>query len=638
VPLFAVETLRMLIGDGTIALGPEGTRVAEVAGFDIPTSVQAVISARLDRLPFEEREMARDASVLGNSFTVDGLAALREEPVDKVERRLGDLVRREILELVRDPLSPERGQYRWVQGLLREVAYGRIGRDDRHELHLRAARYFRDLDDPELAPIAATHFVAAGEARPDPALEKEMVGTLRRAIDRARSVHAHEQVIALVETSLPLVPLEARIELHEVAADAAVRQQDEDVADQHVEAVAAIASTIPAYLHRAVALRGWVANETRRSATARPILEEHLAAYPADGDDPDLARIGVYLARARMLNGDGLGGATLAHEVLGTVERLGLLEETVDAMITMGTCLIRDRTHQGMALLKGALDLGRKHGLTGTTLRALINIGYGSPDYEESLEATRQAFEEARRVGDRAHGLFAMGNLVEAYLFGLDLASARDLLYDPMTSNAPAADRVALTGSRAYLALLEGDRTRAEDLLAEARRGTAEINDRQVIENLEFTAHSLRVFDLEFEDSITSFREAFSSGRANPWNTITSFLEAAALAGDRAALREAGEMVLTLPASSWRERTEMWAGVMLALFDDEPDALDRLPALIELFEAERLRFQLVGLQVAAARALPPGHPDATRLAGAAHRLAEEAGAHGLADWVERATA
>ncbi len=159
-----------------------------------------------------------------------------------------------------------------------------------------------------------------------------------------------------------------------------------------------------------------------------------------------------------------------------------------------------------------------------------------------------------------------------------------------------------------------------------------------MIENLDFTAHSLRVFDLEFDDSIARFREAFSSGRANPWNTITSFLEAAALAGDRAALREAGEMVLTLPASSWRERTEMWAAVMLALYDDEPDALDRLPALIELFEAGRLRLQLVGLQVAAARALPTGHPDAARFAATAHRLAEEAGAHGLADWVERATA
>jgi class 3 adenylate cyclase len=639
VPLFAVETLRMLISGGTISIGPEGTTVQEVAEFEIPTSVQAVISARLDRLPFEEREMARDASVLGNSFTIDALAALRDEPIDKVERRLGDLVRREVLELVRDPLSPERGQYRWVQGLLREVAYGRIGRDDRHDLHLRAARYFRDLDDPELAPVAATHFVAAGEARPDPGLEAEMVGTLRRAIDRARSVHAHEQVITLVETSLPLVPLEARVELHSVAAEAAVRRQDNEVADEHVEAVADIASRLPEFVHRAVALRGFVANETRRSASARQILEDHLAAHPDPGDDPDLARIGVYLARARMLAGEGEGGAALAHEVLGTVERLGLLEETVDALVTMGTCLVLDRTHQGMALLKGALELGRKHGLSGTTMRALINIGYGSPDVEEALEATRQAFEEARRIGDRAHGLFAMGNLVEGYLFNLDLAQADELLYDPLANNPPPADRVALTASRATLALLEGDRERADDLLVEARRGTAEITDRQIIDNLDFTGHVFHVLDLEFDDSLARFRERFhGEHRTNPWTTLYSFVEAAGLAGDRAALREACEMVRTLPSSSWRERMEMWVEVMLALLEGEPDALDRMTPLMDRLENERLRHQLVSLQVAAARALPADDPARAGFAAEAHRLATEAGAHGLAAWVERATA
>src|SRR5690606_32932649 len=199
VPLFAVEMLRMLIGEGRLGEGSDGVANGDAVELDIPTSVQAVISARLDRLPHDDRELARDAAVLGYSFTVDGLAALRDESIDKVERRLSDLVRREILELVRDPLSPERGHYRWVQSLVREVAYGRIGRADRQALHLRAARYFRDLEEPELAPVAAAHFVAAGDGTPDPALETEMVEALQRAIQRAHAVHAHEQVLTLVD-------------------------------------------------------------------------------------------------------------------------------------------------------------------------------------------------------------------------------------------------------------------------------------------------------------------------------------------------------------------------------------------------------------------------------------------------------
>jgi class 3 adenylate cyclase len=638
VPLFAVEMIRMLIGDGTIILGPEGTTVSDVTELEVPTSVQAVISARLDRLPYEEREMARDASVLGNSFTIDALAALRDDPLDKIERRLGELVRREILEMVRDPLSPERGQYRWVQGLLREVAYGRIGRQDRHQLHVQAARYFRDLDDPELAPIAASHFVAAGQARPDPALEIEMVGTLQRAIERARSVHAHEQVMSLVETSLPLVPLEARIELHEIAAESAVRRQENDVADHHVEAVAAIASQLPDFSHRAVALRGYVANETRRSSSVRQILEDHLAANPEPGDDPDLARIAVYLARVYMLDGEGMLAANVAHEVLGTLERLGMIEETADALITMGTGLVIERTHQGMALLKGALELARKHGLTGTTFRALINIGYGSPDPFEALEATRQAFEEARRIGDKSHGLFAMGNLVEGYLRNLDLEEARALLYDPLTNNLPPADSVSLDGSRAYLALLEGDREEAEDRLAEARRRSSEVSDRQVVYNLAFTDHTMRVFELDFARSIEHFRGWFHSDEAyNPWATLFCLIEAAALAGDRSALRQAREMVVTLPISNWREQMEGWIDVTLAVLEGAPDAIEQVGSMASTFEADRLRYNQVSLLVGAARGLPPGDPNRGALVDDARRIANVAAAHGMAAWVDLAT-
>lgn len=611
--------------------------VEDVTELDIPTSVHAVISARLDRLPFEEREMARDASILGNSFTVGALAALRDESLDKLERRLGDLVRHEILELVRDPLSPEKGQYRWVQGLLREVAYGRIGREDRHRLHLLAARHFRDLDDPELAPVAASHFVAAGEAHPDPALEEEMVGTLQRAIERARSVHAHEQVLSLVETSLPLVPLGARIELHALAAEAAARRQDNAMADRHVEAATEIASRMPEFQHRAVALLGNIANETRRSASTRQILEDHLAAHPDLGDDPDLARVAVYLARTRGLTGDEQGGARLAHETLGTLERLGMLEETVDALVTMGTCLVAERTNQGMALLKGALELARKHGLTATTVRALINIGYGSPDSAEAMEATRQAFDEARRIGNKSHGLFAMGNLTEGYKLNLELAAARELLYDPLANNPPAADGVGLDGARADLALLEGDRPEADRLLAGARHRSSEVDDPQVVANLAFIDHTMAIFDMDFESSLPIFREWLLSGdNANPWSAIECFIESAGLGGNAAALREGLDMARTLPNSPWRERMEMWVETMLSLLEGRPDAVVDVEALATRLEADRFRRHLVSLLVAAARALPAGASHRTDFTTEARRLATDAGAHGLVDWIDRA--
>lgn len=208
VPLFGVEMIRMLLGDGRLVIGEDGVEVAdELDAIEVPSSVHAIISARLDRLPEGESQLARDAAVLGQSFTLQSLGALRDEEMDKLERRLGDMVRHEILEQVRDPRSPERGQYRWVQSVLREVAYARIARQDRRELHLRAARWLRGLDDPELAPKAASHYLAAVESGPrDAAIDRQVVDALRSAIARSQSLHAHEQTLSLLDAALPLVP------------------------------------------------------------------------------------------------------------------------------------------------------------------------------------------------------------------------------------------------------------------------------------------------------------------------------------------------------------------------------------------------------------------------------------------------
>ena len=60
-----------------------------------------------------------------------------------------------------DPRSPERGQYAFVQALIREVAYNTLSRKDRKKLHLAAARYFESLGTDEIAGALAGHYLAA---------------------------------------------------------------------------------------------------------------------------------------------------------------------------------------------------------------------------------------------------------------------------------------------------------------------------------------------------------------------------------------------------------------------------------------------------------------------------------------------
>ena len=95
--------------------------------------------------------------MLGQSFTLAGLAAVSGiAAADARADGSRGLVRREILALEADPRSPERGQYAFVQALIREVAYNTLSRSDRKTRHLAAARFFASARTSSPAPSRAT--------------------------------------------------------------------------------------------------------------------------------------------------------------------------------------------------------------------------------------------------------------------------------------------------------------------------------------------------------------------------------------------------------------------------------------------------------------------------------------------------
>jgi predicted ATPase len=144
IPLFAVETVRSLI-DRDIVRPVEGVYrlVGDVGELAVPDSLHALLAARLDAVDPEVRRMVADAAVLGTTFPAEALIAVsgRDEP--SVRAALADLVGREVLSVSADPLSPERGSYRFAQEMLRQVAYDTLSRRDRKTRHLRVAAHLR---------------------------------------------------------------------------------------------------------------------------------------------------------------------------------------------------------------------------------------------------------------------------------------------------------------------------------------------------------------------------------------------------------------------------------------------------------------------------------------------------------------
>ena len=127
-PLYAVETVRALVADGRLERDGDTYRpIGDLGELTVPDTLRSLIASRLDALDPADRSLVADASVLGQSFTVASLVSVSGAEAGALEPRLRALVRRELFDLEIDPRSPERGQYRFVQSLIREVAYGTLG-------------------------------------------------------------------------------------------------------------------------------------------------------------------------------------------------------------------------------------------------------------------------------------------------------------------------------------------------------------------------------------------------------------------------------------------------------------------------------------------------------------------------------
>jgi tetratricopeptide (TPR) repeat protein len=464
IPLYAVETVRMLLADGRLAL-EEGAYhpVGDLTTLAVPETLTALIASRLDNLAPDDRALVSDAAVLGQSFTLAGLSAVSGVPASDLEPRLGGLVRREIVTIEADPRSPERGQYAFVQALIREVAYGTLTRTDRKARHLGAARFFESLGSEELAGGLAGHYFAAHANAPEgperAALAAQARVALRGAAERAADLGAHEQAVMFYEQALTVTsdPVE-EAGFHELAAESAAAIQKMDDAERHFRAA----------LERRAALddRGAEARTTARYGSAllsayrfEPALALLSAASDrfADLTDSDaLAILDGQLARAYFLHEEHQMAVTVADRVLEAAERSDLVDVIADTLITRGSALATiGRRYEGIGAIEAGQRLAAEHGLHWTVIRALNNLASNLQDGDPraGLEAARGGIALSRRLGVRSFNL--LDNAYNASIrtgewdwAEAELAPLREEELDQLTRAIVLADLIQLRAFR----------------------------------------------------------------------------------------------------------------------------------------------------------------------------------------------
>jgi class 3 adenylate cyclase/tetratricopeptide (TPR) repeat protein len=435
-PLFVEETVRMFA---------ERPR----AGERVPDTLQALIAARIDRLPPAQRVALQRASVMGRIFMRGALVHLSPD-IDDIEHSLEELLLRDLV--VRESRASISGEqaYKFKHVLIREVAYSALAKSARADLHQGFAEWLAERAGDELLEIRAFHLDQAAtlltelDGAAPAALREQTANALTHAGRRALSREAFRSARKLLLRAVELAPT---LDRRYFAGRAAWRLADFPAVLVEMGEVA-----------EAAAAEG----ETRLQGRALTALAEAVLQHRADA------------VAARKLIAE-------AVEVLGS-EPPEILFEPLWVASTVASWLGDSDEFErwAKASLAAAREAERKD-LEALVIHGLVSAYVLRLELDEAAPLVLRALELADASGSllsRASALAVRGWFhlvsevpVEAEA---DYAAAREL-YSELGNTTREAGMIMMIGRAAFA---QGDVQRAEKHLRDAERMLKGIGDR----------------------------------------------------------------------------------------------------------------------------------------------------------------
>ncbi|MEP7041094.1 MAG: adenylate/guanylate cyclase domain-containing protein, partial [Chloroflexota bacterium] len=541
IPLYAVETVRMLL-DRELLVPEEGRYrlVGDIGSIGVAETLQALIASRLDAAKPEDRSVLQDASVLGQSFTLDALVAVSGKDPPSLAEPLERLVRSQMLTVDADPRSPERGQYQFVQAVVREVAYASLARGDRRTRHLAAARFLEGLGEEEAVGVLASHYFAAYQASragdEADALAAQARIALQAAAERAASLHSHTQAVGYLEQAIAITtdPAE-QAALYLRATESGEASADLTKAIEHARLARELYRTmgdLPGVL-RAATWLGRHHTTTKLEGQAVTIFEEARAESEDLAESAEYAALLAELSRVYMMTGRAPEAVDTADRSLILAGHHVLIRPVVEALINKGTALmIIGRRTEAAALLRGAAAEADRYGLSQASLRARNNLlGITLADDLKGGDALeREGYDLAIRLEN--------GGFVQQFLMLLGFGAIRLGEWGAWMKEIEALEetetihpfyRLGFAQLRAILAALRGDHERASAQMEIARAAGQEMDSRLGTAALEVGGAQIALVQ---GDWTTAARQALAAGKDDNFSVDGPDLAAqAAVAG-----------------------------------------------------------------------------------------------------------
>ncbi len=484
-PLYVEEIVRKLIDDGVLREtgGGAGWEVAKpLAEVELPRSIQALIAARLDVLPEDEKALLQDAAVIGRVFWTGAVTALGDRELPEVRETLGRLRVKELV--VPNEPSSFSGEHEFAfrHGLIRDGAYDTLPKSLRAAKHVQVARWAEERAGDraeEIAELIATHDLEAlgyleelgdiSESRAD--LERSAYRWTRAAAERAVSMWLRSEAVRWYEETMRLAD-----QIGEPVAERAV------LAREHASTVfgAFSAEEAEGSARRALALfeeakdelgSGWA-----QAALVTPLFqqgrdeeafgngEQALARLEPLGESLELADALHILGQFHWRRGHSEIADTYLRRAVDVARRVGAQVTLARATQTLGLELAQTgNVVEALATMEDAFRLAKSAGDLTNLLRIYNNfpaiLSDFASDYERAEEISREGLEVAKRAGAIGFVAWIGGGLGEISAARGELAEGERLIRISMDDAKLSGDEPLIgmrLGTLASLLLFQG--------------------------------------------------------------------------------------------------------------------------------------------------------------------------------------
>ena len=199
-PFFLEESIRTLVETQVLVGEPGAYRLAQaLPTIQVPDTVQAMLAARIDRLPPEDKRLLQTAAVIGHELPLPLLQAIAEAPEDTLRRSLAHLQAAEFLYETR--LFPEL-EYTFKHALTHEVAYGSLLQERRRALHAQIVAALEALAGDRLTEQVErlAHHALRGE------VWDKALAYCRQAGEKTMARSAHREAVGYFEQAMSAFP------------------------------------------------------------------------------------------------------------------------------------------------------------------------------------------------------------------------------------------------------------------------------------------------------------------------------------------------------------------------------------------------------------------------------------------------